>query len=109
VEALKTNALPFLKHAMLSGFIAVDPTHSLLVLDGINNEGFSGGPLLAKDTNSLHFCVEGVVTSYRYVEATIYDEKAAATGSKVRENTGLMYAVPLDVITETISQLAHVN
>ena len=109
VKELRANALPYLKHAMSSGYLPVDATHNLMVLDGINNEGFSGGPLLAKDTNPLHFCVAGVVTAYKYSDVLIYDEKENPTGSIVRENTGLMYAVPSSAIAETIEQSAHVD
>jgi len=60
-----------IKKATISGEIPLDPEKkiSLLLLDGYNNPGFSGGPIVYRDltsaTSSPSFDVVGVVHGFR--------------------------------------------
>ena len=63
-----TLPLPFVKRATYSGAIPKDPLkHSvLLLLDGYNNPGFSGGPIVYRDPSSasLDYKLLGVVSGF---------------------------------------------
>ena len=64
--------LPFVKKAIVS--CLPTPTDAQpLFLDGHNNPGFSGGPVIFKEQkNSNEFKVAGVISGYRRVEEPIY-------------------------------------
>jgi hypothetical protein len=88
--------LPFVKRATLSLF---DGT--VFLLDGHNNPGFSGAPVVFTEPHKHDFRVAAVVSSYQYVDEPIYD-RSQATGLTYRYNTGLIvtYAInhALDLI-----------
>ncbi len=56
--------VPFVKKGILSNFI-IEKDFKVLFLDGINNIGFSGGPIVYQDkqTNKLILC--GLISGYR--------------------------------------------
>jgi S1-C subfamily serine protease len=103
----KGRIVPFVKHAYLSGSIPSSddsPLGGMMVLDGLNNEGFSGGPVLFHD-DSVGLCVAGVVSSYRYMNAHVYDKDSNETENSVRANTGLMYASYSGQIANVIASI----
>lgn len=55
--------LPLVKKAIISGWISHNGI-DLLLLDGHNNLGFSGGPVVAYDTATKKICVIGVISGY---------------------------------------------
>ena len=57
--------LPFLKGGIVSAVDDRDPEASILYLDGQNNPGFSGGPIVFWHAPSHSFRVAGVVRGYR--------------------------------------------
>jgi hypothetical protein len=66
-EALPTGfgQIPFLKSGIVSAFDTRDPQATVLYLDGQNNPGFSGGPIVFWHAESRRFRVAGVVGGYR--------------------------------------------
>jgi hypothetical protein len=54
---------PLVKQAIVSGVVKHNGV-DVLVLDGHNNRGFSGGPVLAYDTSIKKMCIIGVVAGY---------------------------------------------
>ncbi|KRG47355.1 hypothetical protein ARC20_03225 [Stenotrophomonas panacihumi] len=82
--------LPFVKKAILS---AVHPQGGVetYFLDGHNNPGFSGGPLVFKPPGTDRFKVAGIVTAFRYVDEPIYDGDQELP-FVLRQNTGIMVA-----------------
>lgn len=52
---------PLMKKAILSGWIQYDKV-DVTVLDGHNNHGFSGGPVVAYDSVLKKMCVVGVIS-----------------------------------------------
>ncbi len=64
-----TLPMPFVKKAIYSGTLPLAPEkHSiLLLLDGFNNPGFSGGPVVYKDpsSSSLNYNVIGVISGFQ--------------------------------------------
>ncbi|HKV07615.1 MAG TPA: serine protease [Thermoanaerobaculia bacterium] len=57
--------LPFLKSGIVSALDDRDPEANVLYLDGQNNPGFSGGPIVFWHAASKSFRVAGVVRGYR--------------------------------------------
>jgi hypothetical protein len=57
--------LPFLKSGIVSALDDRDPGSGILYLDGQNNPGFSGGPIVFWHAPSRSFRVAGVVRGYR--------------------------------------------
>ena len=64
---LGTEALgikfPLVKKAIVSGVVKYNGV-DVIVLDGHNNRGFSGGPVLAYDPSIKKMCIIGVVSGY---------------------------------------------
>jgi hypothetical protein len=104
--------MPFIKHCYVSGMIA--KPLGVIVLDGINNPGFSGGPVLYNTgTNQV---VIGVVSSFESEAGKVHEKEvpnastaaAAAPSDKkpkaqatkkenvVDLNTGIIWAYPPD-------------
>lgn len=54
---------PLVKKAIVSGWIKHKGLNKM-VLDGYNNLGFSGGPVVAYDPNSKKMCLVGVISGY---------------------------------------------
>lgn len=93
--------LPFVKKAIISAFVDAEGGAQLLVLDGLNNPGFSGGPVVLTDLKTGQLVVVGVVSGYRFQEDRVLEGGKETTFS-VRSNSGLVLAYgikkALDVI-----------
>lgn len=81
--------LPFVKKAIVSCFHTTPANVQLLFLDGHNNPGFSGGPVIFKEPNNNEFKVAGVISGYRYNEEPIY-QGAHELPLAYRYNTGII-------------------
>ena len=79
---------PFVKKAILSA-ILVKNDHEVLYLDGHNNPGFSGGPVVYKSPNNYRFRICGVVSGYRFQEQPGF-ESGSPINIYFRENTGII-------------------
>ena len=78
--------LPLAKRALLSCF-----EHDLLLLDGHNNPGFSGGPVVFTEANRRDFKVAAVVSGFQAVEEPVY-ESGQKTPLVYMHNTGITVA-----------------
>jgi hypothetical protein len=81
--------LPFVRKAIVS-CMEFDPIKRLY-LDGHNNRGFSGGPVVFTEPNSQEFKLAGIVSGYRYSEEPVYQGETALPLT-YRENTGIVLA-----------------
>jgi S1-C subfamily serine protease len=105
MEGKKINAgfpIPFVKKGVVAALGVPDNEgQEVVVLDAINNPGFSGGPVVLQDTQTHQLAVIGVVSSFRFQEDKVIAE-GKETGMTVRSNTGLTIVYPtkaaLDVI-----------
>jgi len=88
--------LPFVKKAILSCFDG-----GLMYLDGHNNPGFSGGPVVYVPAGERDFRVAGVVSGYRF-EAKPVMSGPLATGLVHHENTGIVIAHSVDHAVDLI-------
>lgn len=81
---------PLVKKAILSAFMFGE-SDKYLLLDGINNPGFSGGPVIFTEPNKYEYKVAAVISGYRFENEPAYLENEATTLS-VRINTGIIIA-----------------
>jgi S1-C subfamily serine protease len=73
--------LPFIKRGTMSALDNKNPDAVVLYIDGFNNPGFSGGPILFLNYNSQKFEILGVVMGYRQESA-----QANVNGERVDTN-----------------------
>jgi S1-C subfamily serine protease len=81
--------MPFVKKAVLSCTYIKDDGVQHFFLDGHNNPGFSGGPVVFKEPNKTEYKVASVISGYRYTNEPVF-----ADGREVplayRYNTGII-------------------
>lgn len=82
--------IPFVKKACMSAILQ-DGAGTIL-LDGINNPGFSGSPVCFKEIgpNSRTMKILGVVSGYRFSKQPLFDQLDHETNFFVKENTGII-------------------
>lgn len=85
------SPVPFVKKACLSSIIK-SGQDILLLLDGHNNPGFSGGPVCFSSANKKLMSVAGVISGYRHSKQAIVDEENNPQAYYWKENTGIIYA-----------------
>lgn len=90
--------IPLVKKGVLSGMF---PGH--ILIDGINNPGFSGGPVVFATPRSNDFKVAGVISGYK-VEYDAVLLNGEDIGLKYGYNTGLVLAYDLRLGVEYITQ-----
>ena len=81
--------VPFVKRATVSSVSASEAGPAIIFLDGHNNPGFSGGPVLFKEQEHGELKVAAVVSGYRFANEPVYqgEEKLPIT---YRYNTGIV-------------------
>jgi hypothetical protein len=93
---------PFIKKGTLSSaFNSGDGVHRLYV-DAINNEGFSGGPLVFAGHGTNDFRVAGVVSRFKTEHEPVLDQNGEKTGMTVEYNTGFLIAYDIDYVVGLI-------
>ena len=83
--------VPFVKKACLSAFL--NDGLGTILLDGINNPGFSGSPVCYKKIgrNEHSMRILGVVSSYRNHMLPLFDKNGRKLDYYVKENTGIIF------------------
>lgn len=95
--------MPFVKRACLSMFGTPGNPQSI-ILDGINNVGFSGAPIVFSNNGKPK--VAGIVTGYREEQRLIdFAYKEGQVEKAIyAQNTGLIYGAGSRVITDLIEK-----
>ena len=81
--------LPLVKRGLLSGF--GPGQQGFLFLDGHNNPGFSGGPVV-RAPESGQQTVIGVISGYESERCKVEDEDGSETSYTYEANTGIVFA-----------------
>lgn len=81
------HPVPFVKRLTVSSL-----SGKPYLLDGHNNPGFSGGPVVFCPPGHKEFQVAAVVSGYRSASAPIRDQENRDTEYYLRENTGIVVA-----------------
>lgn len=84
--------VPFVKKAIVS--MLDSESQPIIILDGINNEGFSGGPAVFQPPGSRTWQIAGVVSSYLAMPEAVYSREGE-TELHHLANTGLIYVAPI--------------
>lgn len=103
--------LPLVKHGVIAS-VAVGAKGEPFLIDGINNPGMSGGPVVISPGGSATPTIIGVVSAYQAAQEPVYkaDRK---TDLSVKANTGLLVAFSIDYALDAIAvnpigfQVAH--
>lgn len=93
--------IPLIKRALLSGIIKAEPEGELLYLDGINNPGFSGSPVVFRVGHTNEFRIAGVVSGYLQTAEPVYIGEFP-TGQTTRHNTGVIQSFGIDIAVRGI-------
>ena len=101
-EINRNFPLPLVKKATLS---ALQSESQPFLLDGHNNPGFSGGPVVFSHTENKSggFSVAAVISGYQWEVTPVYmrDEK---TPLEYKSNTGIIIAYPVEHAVDLIGQ-----
>ena len=73
------------------------------LLDGHNNIGFSGGPVVFCTANPRQWLIAAVVSGYRGQAEYIVDEQGEKTQFRYTSNTGIIYAYDVNGAVALIS------
>jgi S1-C subfamily serine protease len=95
--------IPFIKKGVLSAIDSTDPTASVVYIDGFNNEGFSGGPVVFFDAQKKTWKIIGVVQGY-LPEAAKMQIKKEMVDTRTLVNSGILVAYNIKHVLETLEQ-----
>lgn len=74
----------------------------MYLLDGHNNLGFSGGPVVWKDPGAQEWNVAAVISGYRHVDEPVYIG-TEATPLTYRHNTGIIVSHGVEAVFDLIA------
>ena len=94
--------IPLVKHAIISAFTKGEQT-AMILLDGHNNMGFSGGPVVCRDHKGSDndLAVIGVISGYKSRSRPVYNE-LNETSLTYAYNTGIITTVGIEHVIELI-------
>jgi hypothetical protein len=100
-QALGGWPVALVKKAVFSGF---DGDQRLWVLDGHNNAGFSGGPVLVRNNAQGPLSVGAVIAAYRKDYAPVLDcnDWYRETNLMAEGNSGIIYATSINVVKQIL-------
>jgi hypothetical protein len=84
----------------VSNFLFENP-RKVLLLDGLNNPGFSGGPVVFKNVYDNTFYVAAVISAYRFEIANAF-HKNKEVDIQIRTNTGIIISHGIEGAIELI-------
>jgi len=96
------ESFPLVKRATISATNHQLAGRAILLLDGWNNPGFSGGPVVFRPAGSAAFSVCGVVTGYRWQPTPVVDGASSPTGAQVLANSGIIIAEEITRVLEAL-------
>lgn len=105
------HPVPLIKHGYVSAKVGcdsmypgADPDKSLILLDGMNNPGFSGGPVVGPDLDTPGHPLKliGVVSGFRIDPLRVKVNGQDAASASVAANSGIVLVVPIEEVTALI-------
>ena len=108
-------ATPLVRTAFFSGVTLVDG-YPMMILDGFNNPGFSGGPVFGPDGTG-NIAMLGLISSYRYErksQSGVYQtdedgEEVKLQGIYTKPNSGMIYVEQINDIERLALVLGATN
>jgi hypothetical protein len=93
--------IPFIKRALVSSVQG-----NVDFLDGMNNPGFSGGPVVIKDVYSKQYKILGVISGYHpQSDSIVRKSKDTVEVIKYQENSGIIYCYPIQDVKSILDSL----
>jgi len=96
--------LPLVKRGIISALDYKDKSRIIIYVDGFNNPGFSGGPIVFSVGNTNKFRIAGVVSGYRYEKDKVY-MGPNITDYAVLSNTGILIGHSIQHAVEVMDTL----
>lgn len=93
--------LPLVKHGIIAAFFNQEGRP--FIIDGINNPGFSGGPVVIAP-NPQNPNIIGVVSGYRASVEPVFQQGQKNPNLSVQTNTGLLIAFEIDYAVKAIQK-----
>jgi len=90
------------KKAMLAGVVKKNDYY-LMLLDGHNNSGFSGGPVIGYDKKTDKNVIVGVISGYIYETKKVYDDNKSPT-LNYDDNSGIILSYSIDLAYRIIDE-----
>lgn len=101
-EVTRNFPIPFVKKAIVANFETPELGADFW-LDGHNNVGFSGGPIISMDANNPANCtIRGFVCGY-YTSVDEIDDNTTGESANFRANTGLILAAKVERALDLIA------
>jgi len=95
------QAIPFIKRGTMSAIDGTNPKSVVVYIDGFNNPGFSGGPILYWDFSSHTYKILGVVKGYKEDTAKVL-VNGVHTDTQLLVNSGILIGYSSQHILEAI-------
>jgi len=93
--------LPLVKKGIISSMAFNQEYLDYFLLDGHNNPGFSGGPVVAYELDKKELKAIGIISGYRYEWSDVFVQ-GQPVSLKYKENTGIIVAYCIRHATELI-------
>ena len=97
----QSEQIPFIKRGTLSAINGSDPNAVVIYVDGFNNPGFSGGPIVYWDFRKRAYRIMGVVKGYRTDRAKV-EVNGQQLDSNVLINSGILIGYSIKHAVEAI-------
>lgn len=95
--------IPFVKKGICSSIDNTSPDTTGIWIDGYSNPGFSGGPIVFRDTSTGNFKIAGILEGHLPEPINvIYGEEE--TKLYVKSNSGLIYGIGINDIIRIIKE-----
>lgn len=107
IEGLSTQTAtfraPFIKRGTMSAIVGTRLDAVMFYIDGFNNEGFSGGPILYFDFTDHVYRIIGVVKGYRFDQAKI-PVNGKPVDTNILTNSGILIGYSIQHAIEAIDK-----
>jgi S1-C subfamily serine protease len=99
-SSMQSFNVAFVKKGILSSMITDTDGISTIYIDGHNNPGFSGGPMVFKNSSDNEWHIAGVVSGFLWATNPIVN--GTGTNSFVQDNTGIVVGVDIRTAVDAI-------
>lgn len=101
VGALNSHLpMPLVKKGIVSNFLFETP-RKILLLDGHNNPGFSGGPVIYRNVYDNSLKVAAIISGFRY-EIINAEHQNSEIDIQIKTNTGIIISYGIEAAVELI-------
>ncbi|HXX18605.1 MAG TPA: serine protease [Candidatus Acidoferrum sp.] len=100
---LSNMQLPFIKRGTMSAVDATNPDAIVVYIDGFNNPGFSGGPIVFWDFGNHTYRILGVVKGYRSEAAQVL-VNGVSTDTNILVNSGILVGYSIKHAVDAIEK-----